>query len=106
LARFSLPSGEVEQCKRELNDMVRAWCGRWRASFPEERTREANPDDVKRASSLVLSRTTLGAPSLYGFEGLSPEEEREFRRVLFENNLDLLMHRICYWADDRRSLLD
>lgn len=106
LARFSLPAAEVEACQRELTDLGRAWCHKWRASFPAEQPRNAGPKDLKSAASLVLSRATLGAPSLYGIAGLSPEEEREFRRALFENNLDLLFHRICYWADGKRSVLE
>ncbi|MBI4025106.1 MAG: DUF4910 domain-containing protein [Verrucomicrobia bacterium] len=106
LAQFSLPAAEVEACKRELTEMAGDWCGQWRTLFPSEQPRKAKSKDLKRASCLILSRTTLGAPSLYGIGGLSPEEEREFRRVLFENNLDLLLHRICYWTDGKRSLLD
>jgi len=26
--------------------------------------------------------------------------------VLYENSFDLLFHRLCYWADGRRSLLE
>jgi len=106
LARFSLSSTEVNACKRELSEAVSAWCDQWQASFHAEQKRSAEQKELKRASSLILSRVTLGAPSLYGITGLSPEEEREFRRVLFDNNLDLLMHRICYWSNGKRSLLE
>ena len=37
---------------------------------------------------------------------MSPEVEAEYRRVLYENNLDMLFHRILYWADGTRSVLD
>ena len=106
LARFGLPATEVEACRRELTDRVRAWADKGRASFPAEQPRTAKPGDLKKASSLVLSRATLGAPSLQGLRHLTPEEEGEYRRVLYDNNLDLLMHRLCYWADGQRTLLE
>lgn len=55
---------------------------------------------------MILERATLGAPKAWGSMELDPLEEAEYRKVLFDNNLDLLFHRICYWADGRRSLLD
>lgn len=106
LGRFSLPADEVAACERELTELARAWCEKWRASFPAERARHDTPADLARTSSLVLSRRTLGAPSLYAFAALSPEEEREYRRVLYANNLDMLQHRLCYWADGKRTLLE
>ena len=35
-----------------------------------------------------------------------PSEEADYRRILYDNNLDLLFHRICYWSNGRRSVLD
>ena len=61
--------------------------------------------DVQKA--LLLGRTTVGAPKAWGGSiDLSPEEEQEFRRVLYGNGLDTLFHRICYWANGERSLTD
>lgn len=105
LARFSLPAAEVSACETELAGLVRTWCGKWSSAFPAERARKADAANLQKAATLVLSRTTLGAPSLYGLS-LSPEEEREYRRILYDNNLDWLQHRLCYWADGRRSLLE
>jgi aminopeptidase-like protein len=105
LAAFSLPMTEVQACQQEVSELVQHWSERLAMNFPAGRPRTADAKDHDRAGSLVLCRVTLGAPSLYGFAGLSPDEGWEFRRVLLENNCDMLLHRICYWADGKRSLL-
>ena len=33
-------------------------------------------------------------------------DEKQYREVLYGNNLDLLFHRICYWANGKRSVMD
>jgi hypothetical protein len=35
-----------------------------------------------------------------------PEEDRRYRELLCRHNLDLFFHRILYWADGQRSLLE
>ena len=45
-------------------------------------------------------------PKAWGSFDLTGEEEAEYRRILYGNNLDLVFHRICYWTDGRRTLLD
>ena len=54
----------------------------------------------------ILRRASFGAPKAWGSIELSPTAEAEYRRILYDNNLDLLFHRICYWCDGRRTLLD
>jgi hypothetical protein len=105
LRRFSLPEAEVEACGAELRELARAWSAQWSARFPPAQARAASPADQHAAQTLMLSRKTLGAPSLYALS-LPPDEEREYRRILYGNNLDWLQHRLCYWADGKRSLLE
>ena len=66
----------------------------------------AGSAEERAAAGMVLERTTLETPKAWGSLDLDPLEEVEYRKVLYDNNLDLLFHRICYWADGRRSLLD
>jgi hypothetical protein len=54
----------------------------------------------------VLGRTTKGSPKAWGIPTEGPEDERQYRELLYRHNLDLLFHRIFYWADGRRSLMD
>jgi hypothetical protein len=60
----------------------------------------------RRAGSLVLERTTKGSPKAWGIPAEGPEDERQYRELLYRHNLDLLFHRILYWADGRRSLME
>jgi hypothetical protein len=54
----------------------------------------------------VLERTTRGSPKAWGLRHDSPQDERAYRELLYRHNLDLLFHRILYWADGQRSLID
>ena len=54
----------------------------------------------------MLERTSRGTPKAWSIGRDSPEEEREYRALLYQNNLDLLFHRILYWADGKRSLME
>ena len=106
LLKFGLTPHEGDAVRHELQDMVGQWITRVHRAFRAEPSRRARRDDVKRACSMVLRRTTLGTPLAWGSIALSPDEEREYRRILYDNRLDLLFHRICYWADGTRTLLE
>jgi len=97
---------EVESLHQELAGLVTNWCNARSGLFPDESPRRASRNAIDRAASLVPARTTLGSPKAWGSLALTGEQEQTYRRVLYDNNLDLLFHRICYWADGRRSLLD
>jgi len=73
--------------------------------FREEKTRHASESDKKRASTLVLERTTPGAPMPPEIL-LSPEEAGSFFDTLYSHNLDLVFLRTFYWADGKRSLME
>jgi len=55
-----------------------------------------------------------GTTTWYGWKSMKawgvatedPEDERRYRELLYRHNLDLLFHRLLYWADGQRSLLD
>lgn len=106
LRRFSLPADEVDSQKEDSLKLVRDWSMKLETTFPAERPRNAEPADLKRAAELVLSRATLGAPVMFGSLTLSPEEDQRYRQVVLANNFDLLFHRICYWANGQRTLLE
>jgi len=106
LGKFGLPAAEVQTLQRELTEATAAWCEKWRDRFPEKQPRRASAQALDRAAGLVLRRTTLGSPKAWGSLQLTAEEDAEYRRVLYGNNLDLLFHRICYWVDGERSMLD
>ena len=48
----------------------------------------------------------MGSPVAWGSIALSPDEEHEYRHILYDNRLDLLFHTVCYWADGSRTLLE
>ncbi len=106
LAKFGLDPAGVEGVAREFDALVSAWTERHAALFAAEEPRQADADLLHRAGALVLHRTTLGAPKAWESLALSPDEEQEYRRILYGNNLDLVFHRVCYWADGRRTLLE
>jgi hypothetical protein len=59
----------------------------------------------ERLCSLVLERTTKGSPKAWSIVPEPPDDGR-YRELLYRHNLDLLFHRIFYWADGKRSLRD
>ncbi|MGE5528193.1 MAG: DUF4910 domain-containing protein [Patescibacteria group bacterium] len=105
LRRFGLPEPECAALAEELAAQVEAWCERRRMSFPREAPRRAARSDLEAASSLVLSRATLGMTMPPEIR-LPPAEARAFLSALYGNELDLVFFRLAYWADGRRSLLE
>jgi hypothetical protein len=104
--RFGLSASEVSSIQEELRLAVAAWCGQFRYGFPAAPARNLSPSTRRKADTLVLERTTKGSPKAWSIGCDSPEEERAYRELLYENNLDLLFHRIFYWADGKRSLME
>lgn len=106
LARLGLPQEPAAELVREGEAAVEGLLDRQAARFRPEPPRQDAPEQLERARTLVLRRLTPGAPKAWESLTLTPAEENEYRRVLFGNNLDLLFHRLCYWADGRRTLLE
>lgn len=106
IERFGLPAAGVAALQDELPRTLADWCVRNGDRFGAEPTRASAREDVDRAAATVPARTTLGSPKAWGSIDMTPEEEVEYREVLFANNLDLLFHRIVYWANGKRSVLD
>ena len=102
---FRAEPADVDARKTELKSLTRDWCAANQSRFPAAQLRRADKAALDRAASLVLHRTTPGTPKAWSL-ALSPAREQEYRRVLYDNNLDLLFHRIFYWADGKRSVLD
>lgn len=104
VARFGLPPEDVSSSQAELRLAVTAWCGQFQDAFPTAEPRNLDPATRRRADMLVLERTTAGSPKAWGIDHESPEDERDYRELLYDNNLDLLFHRIFYWADGSRTV--
>jgi hypothetical protein len=104
--RFGLPAAEAASLQEELRQDVDDWCQRFEAAFPLATVRDLAPGVRRTASSLVLERTTLGSPKAWALATENPEDERRYRDLLYRHNLDLLFHRILYWADGERSLME
>ncbi|MHC4404426.1 MAG: DUF4910 domain-containing protein [Planctomycetota bacterium] len=104
--RFGLPASDVSSIQEELQLAVTAWCDRFQSAFPTASPRNLPVAIQQRAATKVLERTTRGSPKAWGIGHESPEDEREYRELLYQNNLDLLFHRILYWADGKRSLME
>jgi hypothetical protein len=104
--RFGLPAAEVRSRQEELRCAVIAWCKRFESVFPLAAARNLPADVKQNACSLVLERTTQGSPKAWGIPTDGPEDERRYRELLYRHNLDLLFHRILYWADGHRSLME
>jgi len=98
LARFGASMAQVATLKDELSETLRQWLVATGTQFPT--------DTPRRTSAVVPDRTTLGTPKAWGSMQMSAQQEQEYRRVLYENSLDLLFHRICYWANGKRTLAD
>jgi len=104
--RFGLSSSEVSSIQEELPLAVGAWCEQFQSEFPTSSPRNL-PDAIQqRADTTVLERATKGTPKAWSIGHDSPEDEREYRELLYQNNLDLLFHRILYWVDGRRSIME
>ena len=106
IERFDLATEKVQALQEEMAQAINDWTAKWEVHFGPELTRASDPEDIERAASLVLARTTTGCPNAWDSIEMTPEEQAEYRRVLYQNNLDLLFHRILYWVDGKRSLLD
>ena len=106
VGRFGLPAPEVSSIQNELRLAVAAWCRQFQDAFPNAAPRNLSPSVQRKAGTLVPERTTKGSPKAWSIGRDSPEEEREYRELLYQNNLDLLFHRIFYWADGKRSLME
>lgn len=106
LGRLGLAAQAEVAFEQETTSLLTKWLDRWNPLFPTEEPRRADEQLLKRARTLILSRTTLGAPKAWESLTLTAEEEQEYRRILYANNLDLVFHRLSYWADGKRSLLD
>ncbi len=83
-----------------------AWCKQFEDAFPAASPRNLAASIQRKARALVPERTTKGTPKAWSIGRDSPEEEREYRELLYPNNLDLLFHRIFYRADGKRSLME
>lgn len=107
LRRFG-PEGTVaaEGIRPELDVRIGEWLAARRNVFPPEPSHVTRPEDLRRAARLVLSRATFGSPRAVGSLTLPAEEEQRYRDTLYAHRLDLLVHRICYWSDGQRNLLD
>ncbi len=105
-ARFGAAEGELARLQAELERALGAWCTTNEPRFPGESASVAKAAALERAQSLVPHRVTLGAPKPWESLTLTPVEEQEYRRMLYGNNLDMLLHRICYWSDGKTSLLE
>jgi aminopeptidase-like protein len=106
IERFGLPIAEVSSIQAELRQAVAGWCQQSHEAFPPAIARSGSVSAQQEASSLVPQRTTNGSPKAWSLTHESPEDERAYRELLYRNNLDLLFHRIFYWADGQRSLMD
>jgi hypothetical protein len=106
IERFGLSGSDVSSVQAELQRAVADWCQQYQAAFPPAAPRNAPASLQRQACSLVLERTTRGSPKAWGLRHDSPEDERADRELLYRHNLDLLFHRIFYWADGQRSLMD
>ncbi len=104
--RFGLSASAASSIQKELQVAVAAWCEQFQDAFPPVSPRNLPTSIHQRADTMVLERTTQGTPKAWSIAHESPEDEREYRELLYENNLDLLFHRILYWADGKRSLME
>ena len=105
LKTCGLGNPEAKALEEEFETLLDTWCSRWKDLFQSEIPRKVSSKDMKRASSMILERTTLGAPMPPEIQ-LSPEESRIFFNTLYEHNLDLVFLRLFYWADGTRSLME
>jgi len=106
VARFGMDETQVESLKHDLAGQVQGWCLKHHARFPAEPARAADAALLERAAALVPGRGTLGTPKPWDTLDLSDAEDQAYRKVLFDHNLDMLFHRLIYWANGRRSLLE
>jgi hypothetical protein len=104
--RFGLPAADAASLQVELGLGVTAWCERFEKAFPRAPARDLSADLEQKVCNLVLERTTQGSPKAWGIPTEGPEDERQYRELLYRHNLDLLFHRILYWADGKRSLME
>jgi len=107
LARFGLPDDGVAALRDELTAAARALCGAYGTRFLEPPARPEGGEALARARTMVLRRKTLGSPKPWGGSfALTAREQVEYERIIYGKNLDFMVHRICYWADGKRSVLD
>jgi len=106
LERFGLPASDSSSFQETLQLEVTAWCEQFQDAFPIASRRNLPTSIQRKAESMVLKRTTKGSPKAWSISGESPEDELNYRELLYQNNLDLLFHRILYWADGERSLME
>lgn len=104
--RFGLPSDEDSSLEAELQRDIDEWCRQCQSDFPPATAPTASGSTLQKARSLVPRRTTRGTPKAWSLKHESPDDERAYRGLLYRHNLDLLFHRILYWADGKRSLMD
>jgi hypothetical protein len=104
--RFGLPASEASSIQNELRLAVGAWCDRFEDAFPAPSPRNLTPSLRRQAETLVLDRTTPGSPKAWSIGCESPEAEQEYRELLYQHNLDLLFHRILYWADGEKTVME
>jgi len=107
IRRYGIDEDYVLKLQNRLTDLTKGMCTRQKDHFPIEKKRNQESSILDKAEALILKRKTLGSPKAWGSGlNMSPEEEKEHRDVLYKNNLDLMFHRIVYWVDGRRSLMD
>jgi hypothetical protein len=106
IERFGLPADKVKIFQKKLSDDVDRWSECLKSFFPKEIKRKNSKNYIDKAAGAIFRRTTKGAPKALGSFKMSPEEEKKYKKILFENNFDLLFHRLLYWVDGKRTLLD
>jgi hypothetical protein len=104
--RFGLSAADVLSLQGELQRELATWCSRWQSAFPPAEAGDVTDVSHPIARGLVLERTTPACPKVWSLSTHDPEDEQRYRALLCRSNLDLLCHRILYWADGRRSLAD
>ncbi len=104
--RFGLPAGQLHVLQDEQRQAISDWCRQWQSTFPQTAAGQRSLDVSRTAARLVLERTTLASPKAWALPTDGSDDERSYRELMYHNRLDLLFHRILYWADGRRSLLD
>ncbi|NUQ66488.1 MAG: DUF4910 domain-containing protein [Pirellulales bacterium] len=104
--RFGLRAEESAALRENLRLEIDDWRRQVEHAFPSATPRGASESVLRRAENVVLERTTRGTPKAWSLRHDSPEDERAYRDLLYRNHLDLLFHRLFYWADGKRSLMD
>jgi len=99
LARFGMTTDQQI-------DTLAGWIHEHREYFPDSTSRCDDPTLLDQAARLRPGRTTLGAPKAFASLKMTLQQAITYRQLLYTQNMDRLFHRICYWANAKRSILD